>query len=203
MHLIYHLTDTSDAYTITRYGVAAMSRLLKIIGLFCRISSLLWGSFAEEICNFLYNHQISIFLERGLDSHFKEYRQQQTFDFAICQMPIYTHQIAPNHLYSMFKDHLLLLLGPVLHVDQRIDKPSNLLHLLRIRQHTHTFLGSWTLCTPRTRCHTFCLLPRAEHEEGNSSQKTEPVHYVSFRVPAPPPSRVRVRQTLLPPPACA
>jgi len=35
-----------------RYGVATISRLLKIIGLFCRISSLLQGSFAKETYNF-------------------------------------------------------------------------------------------------------------------------------------------------------
>ena len=34
------------------YGVATISRLLKMIGLFCRISSLLQGSFAKETCNF-------------------------------------------------------------------------------------------------------------------------------------------------------
>jgi len=34
------------------YGVAMMSRLLKILGLFCRISSLLQGSFAKETYNF-------------------------------------------------------------------------------------------------------------------------------------------------------
>jgi len=34
------------------YGVATVSRLLKIIGLFCRILSLLYGSFAKEPCNF-------------------------------------------------------------------------------------------------------------------------------------------------------
>jgi len=33
-------------------GVATTSRLLKIIGLFCRISSLLWGSFAKETYDF-------------------------------------------------------------------------------------------------------------------------------------------------------
>ena len=33
------------------YGVATISRLLKIIGLFCRISSLLQGSFAKETYN--------------------------------------------------------------------------------------------------------------------------------------------------------
>jgi len=34
------------------YGVATMSRRLKITGLFCRISSLFWGSFAKETHNF-------------------------------------------------------------------------------------------------------------------------------------------------------
>ena len=34
------------------YGVATMSRLLKIISLFCRISSLLQDSFAKETYNF-------------------------------------------------------------------------------------------------------------------------------------------------------
>jgi len=34
------------------YGVASSSRLLKIIGLFCRILSLLVGSFAKETNNF-------------------------------------------------------------------------------------------------------------------------------------------------------
>jgi len=34
------------------YGVATSSRLLKIMGLFCRISSLLKGSFAKETYNF-------------------------------------------------------------------------------------------------------------------------------------------------------
>jgi len=35
-----------------RYGVATISRLLKIIGLFCRIQSLLQGSFAKETYDF-------------------------------------------------------------------------------------------------------------------------------------------------------
>ena len=34
------------------YGVASISRLLKMVGLFCRISSLLQGSFAEETYDF-------------------------------------------------------------------------------------------------------------------------------------------------------
>ena len=34
------------------YGVATVSRPLKIIGLFCRISSLVLGSFAKETYNF-------------------------------------------------------------------------------------------------------------------------------------------------------
>ena len=34
------------------YRVATISRLLRIIGLFCRISSFLWNSFAKETYNF-------------------------------------------------------------------------------------------------------------------------------------------------------
>jgi len=34
------------------YGMAMISRLLKVIGLFCRISSLLYGSFAKETYHF-------------------------------------------------------------------------------------------------------------------------------------------------------
>jgi len=37
----------------TDYGVASISRLLKKIGLFCRISSLLQGSFAKETYHFM------------------------------------------------------------------------------------------------------------------------------------------------------
>ena len=37
---------------ICRYGVATISRLLKIIGLSCRISSLLQGSYTKETYNF-------------------------------------------------------------------------------------------------------------------------------------------------------
>jgi len=36
-----------------RYGVATVSRIDKIIGLFCRIPSLLQGSFAKETYNLI------------------------------------------------------------------------------------------------------------------------------------------------------
>jgi len=38
---------------LSGYGVASISRIDKIIGLFCRIASLLWGSFAKETYNFI------------------------------------------------------------------------------------------------------------------------------------------------------
>jgi len=38
---------------IPLYGVATVSRTDKIIGLFCRILSLLFGSFAKETYNFI------------------------------------------------------------------------------------------------------------------------------------------------------
>jgi len=39
-------------YMNSWYGVATISRLLEIIGFFCRISSLLQGSFAKETFDF-------------------------------------------------------------------------------------------------------------------------------------------------------
>jgi len=46
-HTVKHSGTQSDTY-----GVATTSRLLQIIGFVCRISSLLWGSFAKETYNF-------------------------------------------------------------------------------------------------------------------------------------------------------
>ena len=44
---------TSIFQKLARYGVATVSRIDKITGLFCRISSLLYGSFAKETYNFI------------------------------------------------------------------------------------------------------------------------------------------------------
>ena len=48
------------------YGVATISRLLNIIGLFCRMSSLSWGSFAKETYDFkeptTCRHPISLYV---------------------------------------------------------------------------------------------------------------------------------------------
>ena len=43
-----HVSERGTAGERERYGVATISRLLKIIGLFCKISSLLEGSFEKE-----------------------------------------------------------------------------------------------------------------------------------------------------------
>ena len=49
---------------ICRYGVATISRLLQITGLFCRMLSLLQGFLAKETCNFKeptrHSHPIAI-----------------------------------------------------------------------------------------------------------------------------------------------
>jgi len=50
--LIHLWHDSFHDLSCVCYGVATISRLLKIIGLFCRIQSLLWGSSAKETCNF-------------------------------------------------------------------------------------------------------------------------------------------------------
>ena len=44
---------TKWTYLYSIYEVASVSRIDKITGLFCRISSLLWGSFAKKTCNFI------------------------------------------------------------------------------------------------------------------------------------------------------
>ena len=50
---IYTHTHSMYTYYINKcYGMAMRSRLLKIIGLFCRTQSLLQGSFAKETYNF-------------------------------------------------------------------------------------------------------------------------------------------------------
>ena len=46
------MTNSDFTYERHMYGVATISRLLKIIGLFCRIGYLLWGSFTKETYNF-------------------------------------------------------------------------------------------------------------------------------------------------------
>ena len=62
MSISFHAPFYTHAYTHSYtyayihiqsgYGVAIISRLLKITGLFCRIQSLLQGSFAKETYNF-------------------------------------------------------------------------------------------------------------------------------------------------------
>jgi len=48
--VVPHLKETRNKH---RYGVATVSRIDLITGLFCRISSLLYGSLAKESCNFI------------------------------------------------------------------------------------------------------------------------------------------------------
>jgi len=55
-HTLRHVTPSTHtrshlATQSPRYGVATISRLLKIIGLFCRTSSLLQGSSGKETFN--------------------------------------------------------------------------------------------------------------------------------------------------------
>jgi len=47
-----HYPTKQRHLSLSNYGVATISRLLKIIGLFCRIQSLLYDFFASETYNF-------------------------------------------------------------------------------------------------------------------------------------------------------
>jgi len=51
--LLPHVERVECEDKCTGYGVATISRLLKIVSLFCRISSLSQGSFAKETNNFM------------------------------------------------------------------------------------------------------------------------------------------------------
>ena len=66
--LVTGKTSQKSARYQIYYGVPTISRLLEITGLFCRISSFLWGFFAKETYNFIdptnRNHPIVVFLMR-------------------------------------------------------------------------------------------------------------------------------------------
>jgi len=49
------VSNVSSVYVcdMIQYGVATVSRIDEIIGLFCRILSLLYGPFTKETCNFI------------------------------------------------------------------------------------------------------------------------------------------------------
>jgi len=49
---VYTVQPAAALNALQGYGAAMISRLLEILGLFCRISSLLQGSFAKETYNF-------------------------------------------------------------------------------------------------------------------------------------------------------
>jgi len=48
----FYSPGSDPPHKVIRYGVATISRLLKMIGLFCRILSLVWVSFAKETYHF-------------------------------------------------------------------------------------------------------------------------------------------------------
>ena len=53
MHVDYiHISRHNSLCVVSIYGVATISRLLKTIGLFCRIESVLQGSFAKQTYHF-------------------------------------------------------------------------------------------------------------------------------------------------------
>ena len=66
---VFYETQSTSFY-FSCYGVATVSRLLKMIGLFCRISSLLQDSFAKETYDFQEptdrSHPISVFMKHLL-----------------------------------------------------------------------------------------------------------------------------------------
>ena len=75
-------------YSQLHYGVATISRLLETIGLFCRLSSLLQGSFARETYNFKEpthrSHPIYIYHTHILHMHTSIHKHARTCLDIIC-----------------------------------------------------------------------------------------------------------------------
>jgi len=71
-----HISINTHKFKKT-YGVATISRLLEIVSIFCRIQSLLQGSFAKVTCNFKEptnrSHPISTCQKRLIHSHIYEW----------------------------------------------------------------------------------------------------------------------------------
>jgi len=84
------ILNTSLHTNMNIYVVATISRLLKIISLFCRIQSLLYGSFAKETYNF------------------KEptHRSHPISRYNITKQPMYAHTLFIN-MYQRNKQHTL------------------------------------------------------------------------------------------------
>jgi len=93
-------------------GVATISRLLKIVGLFCRIQSLLQGSFAKQIYNFKEptNGSHPIVYIRGIRGiHYSilvEYIQIAHIHFVYTSVYfVYTNRIYEYSFSSCYEEH--------------------------------------------------------------------------------------------------
>jgi len=67
LYIYIHISYTSISFYTYAYGVAYVRRI-DIIGLFCRIASLLWGSFAKETYNFIDPTNISHSIQCGVNA---------------------------------------------------------------------------------------------------------------------------------------
>jgi len=87
-----HISINTHKFKKT-YGVATISRLLEIVSIFCRIQSLLQGSFAKVTCNFKEptnrSHPISTCQKRLIHSHIYEW--VRSISWAIWNTPTKLH----------------------------------------------------------------------------------------------------------------
>jgi len=99
-----HRSCTCAVHTFYVYGVATVSRLLKNTGLFCRISSLLLGSFAKETYNFKepsnHSHPITPFYTLRVHDTCKNFRyllqkEPNKRDDILQKRPIFLRSLLP------------------------------------------------------------------------------------------------------------
>ena len=98
-----HVCRSHVTHTHESCGVATISRLLKTIRLFCRISSLLQGSVAKETYNFKEptnrSHPIAC-TGKSLGTHMKESRNQYTWVMPFTWKSQATHMKESSHIYK-------------------------------------------------------------------------------------------------------
>jgi len=133
-------------FVLQNYGAATISRLLKIIGLFCRISSLLYGSFAKETC------------------HFKEptNRSQPTAASSERATPVlvctcmHTHTHTPTTTRKMLQTTFLGSSALLCGVDMKEGVVSRMRAMSQMNEHRNGTTGAQNLCKS-SPCQCACV----------------------------------------------
>jgi len=127
--------------------VATISRLLEIVGLFCRILSLLQGSFANETYNFMEPTNRS-HLIHGLRRHLwcvTRYKHVTNVDTRMCVPSQRTEQSVDVHMYLYV--YVCIYIYRYLYIYVQIHIRSNIhipyVYIIYAYTYTHTYINMY------------------------------------------------------------